>query len=174
MNTTKNMFGDYKSEALSDIAQSLAQSNRVDDAAKLYDDAIKVANAIKDIDDRSKALSHVAQSLARSNKLDQAMQLANAIKDIDNWAQALSKIISEKLKIKNRVSGMILQIIVTRIVDNLYETYISRFTTQELWNYVIKQSIGYPEIAYIVCSFIAERYPKFSSEIAYLISKYDF
>jgi len=38
----------------------------------------------------------------------------------------------------------------------------------------MKQSIGYPEIAYILCSFVAERYPKYSKEIADLILTYNF
>jgi hypothetical protein len=98
------------------------------------------------------------------------MQLANGIEDNHYKSNALSKVISEKLNIKDRISGEILQTIVTHIV-----TYSSsRIITYELWNYMMKQCIGYPEIAYIVCSFIAERYPKSSIEIAGLISKYNF
>jgi hypothetical protein len=57
----------------------------------------------------------------------------------------------------------------------LYETFISPLKTQELWNYIMKQCIGYPNVAYIVCSFVvAEHYPESSREIADLISKYNF
>ena len=52
-------------KALSSIAQSLAQSNKPDDA-------IKSANAMEDSYERSIALSSIAQSLAQSNKPEEA------------------------------------------------------------------------------------------------------
>jgi len=67
---------------------------------------------------------------------------------------------------------LIFEFIVAFIEINLYK--ISSLKTQELWNYIMKQSIGYPEIAYILCSFVAERYPKYSKEIADLILTYNF
>ena len=46
--------------------------------------------------------------------------------------------------------------------------------SKELWNYLMKQCIGYPEISYSVCSLISKRYPQKVKEIADLILKYNF
>ena len=67
-----------------------------------------------------------------------------------------------------------LQEFVTHIVGDLYETSLNPLKTQELWNYIMKQCISYPEIALIVCALLAQRYPKSRKEIADLISKYNF
>ena len=135
---------------------------------------MKIANAIDDKYQKSTALSSIAQSLVQSNKPDEAIQIANAIEDDSEKLKVLSKIIVEKLEVRDILSKFLLKIIVRFIEYNLYEMSTSSLKTQELWNYIMKQSIGYPEIAYILCSFITERYPKYSIEIANLILKYNF
>jgi hypothetical protein len=69
---------------------------------------------------------------------------------------------------------MDLQVIVRHIIDNLYEIPIKQLNNQQLRDYIMKQCIGYPEIAYNTCSLIAERYPKYSREIADLVFKNNF
>ena len=59
-------------------------------------------------------------------------------------------------------------------VSNLFELFIAPLETQELWSCIMKQCIGYPEIAYDVCLFVAEHRPEHSKEIADLILKYNF
>jgi hypothetical protein len=51
---------------------------------------------------------------------------------------------------------------------------LSSLKIHGLWNYIMKQSIGYPEIYYILCSFVAERYPKYNNDLANLILTYNF
>jgi PPR repeat len=85
----------YRSEALSSIAQSLAQSNKVDDA-------IKIANAIEDRDNKSEALSSIAQSLAQFNKLDDAIKIANTIERSYDRSRTLSSI-AQSLAQSNKV-----------------------------------------------------------------------
>ena len=57
-------------------------------------------------------------------------------------------------------------------VSNQSELSIASLETQKLWNHIMKQCIGYPEIAYNVCLLVAERYSKYSKEIADLILKF--
>ena len=42
---------------------------------------------------------------------------------------------------------------------NLYETSLSTLKTQELWKYIMKHCIGYPQIVLVGCALVAERYP---------------
>jgi hypothetical protein len=51
---------------------------------------------------------------------------------------------------------------------------LSSLKIHGLWNYIMKQSIVYPEIYYILCSFVAERYPKYNNDFANLILTYNF
>jgi hypothetical protein len=46
---------------------------------------------------------------------------------------------------------------------------LSSLKIHGLWNYIMKQSIGYPEKYYILCSFVAERYSKDNNDFANLI-----
>jgi hypothetical protein len=64
---------------------------------------------------------------------------------------------------------------VTDIANNLCKIVSNSLNvSKELWNYLMKQCIGYPEISYSICSLIAKRYPTKAKEISDLILKYDF
>jgi hypothetical protein len=155
-----------RSKALSSLAQFLVQANKLEEANK-------AANAMEDSYERSETLSSIAQSLAQSNKIDDAAQIANSIKNSYSRSEALSKIIAKKLEIGDNFSNMNLQEIIYK-VSNLSELSIASLETQKLWNHIMKQCIGYPEIAYNVCLLVAERYPRYSKEIADIILKYNF
>jgi alkanesulfonate monooxygenase SsuD/methylene tetrahydromethanopterin reductase-like flavin-dependent oxidoreductase (luciferase family) len=118
--TDKRWSKKKRSEALSSIAQSLAQSNKPDDT-------IQITNQINGARYRSEALSSIAQSLAQSNRLDEAQRMfdeaikaASAIED-NNRRSALSRIIVEKLEVKDRVSKIMLQEVLINIIRDLYE-----------------------------------------------------
>jgi hypothetical protein len=142
----------YRSEALCSIAQSLAQSNRLDESAKVFDESIKAAKEIGSPNKRSESLSHIAESLARSNKPDEVIKAAKEIEE-DNKRLGAFSYIAQSLARSNTISPL---------------------NTQELWNYIMKQYIDYPEMAYLVCSLFAEYHPNFSKEIADLMLKYHF
>jgi tetratricopeptide (TPR) repeat protein len=104
----------FKAFSLSIIAQSLARSNRLDESQRLFDEAIKVANAIDDNYDKSEALSSIAYSLAQSNRFDQAIKVANAIDDNYDKSEALSSIayslaqskrFDQAIKVANAIDG---------------------------------------------------------------------
>ena len=204
-------------KALSSIAQSLAESNRLDDASRLFDKAIAAAKEIDDSFARSQALSSIAQSLAQSNNIEEAISTAKEIdngyhrsqalssisqslaqsnniekaistaKEIDDSytrsqvlsgytrSEVLSEIIKMQIKFKKSYSKDLLDMINVDIDNNLYNIAIhSLNASKELWNYIIKQCLNHPTIAYSICSLFAQRHPKYSKEIADLILIYNF
>ncbi len=69
----------------------------------------------------------------------------------------------------------LIEIITTAIGNSLYNIVSNSLSVpKELWNYTIKQCIGYSDISYSICSPIAKRYPEKAREIANLILKYNF
>jgi hypothetical protein len=80
----------FKEYAVHFMKNSRANFTSEQDAAKLFDEAIKIANTAKESYDRSQALSSIAQSLAKSNKLDDAIKVANTIEIGYRRSQALS------------------------------------------------------------------------------------
>jgi uncharacterized protein YdcH (DUF465 family) len=87
----------YRSEALSSIAQSLAQSNRLDEAQRMFDEAIKAASAIEDNNRRSALSRIIVEKLQVKDRVSKIMLqevLINIISD-------LYEVASSSLKRKN-------------------------------------------------------------------------
>ena len=62
-----------------------------------------------------------------------------------------------QLKIKKTFSKDLLEMITFNTGDRLYEIIShSLIVIKELWNYLMKQCIGYSEISYSICSLIAK------------------
>jgi len=83
--------------------------------------------------------------------------LRQFIEELSDSSKDLSKIIVEELEPEDGSSRLMLKKIVEHIVGNSSE---SPLKTEDLWNYIMKQCIGYSEIVYLVCSYVAKRYPE--------------
>lgn len=68
-----------KTFSISKLARSLAQSNRLDEAQRPFDEAIRIANITED---NSIDFYVIATSLAESKEPDEAIKTANRIEDI--------------------------------------------------------------------------------------------
>ncbi len=89
--------------------------------------------------------------------------------------QEILEIILIQLKFEKSYSKDLIEIITKNIRNSLSEILSSSINvSKELWNYTMKQCIGYLEIVCPICSLIAKRYSKCSLEIADLILKYNF
>jgi len=149
---------------------------------KLFEESIEVAKSIYDISFKSQALSTIASALAQSGKIDEATKLfeesievAKSIYDGSDRSQAITKIIIMQLKSEICYSKDLIKMVTKNMGNNLLDIVSNSLNvTKDLWNYTIKQCIGYLEISYSVCSLIAKRHPKYSLEIADLILKYNF
>jgi len=142
---------------------------------KLFEESIEVAKSIYDISFKSQALSTIASALAQSGKIDEAIQAAKSIYDGSDRSQEITKIIIMQLKSEICYSKDLIKMVTTNMENNLLDIVSNSLNvTKDLWNYTIKQCIGYLEISYSVCSLIAKRHPKYSLEKADLILKYNF
>jgi hypothetical protein len=123
---------------------------------------------------RSQALSSIASTLSQSGRIDESISIAQAIDD-NNRSQSILEIILNQLKFEKSFSKELMKMITYDIANSKYKIITnSLHVSKELWNYLMKQCIGYHEITYSICSLVAKRYPQKSSEIADVILKCDF
>jgi lipopolysaccharide biosynthesis regulator YciM len=157
----------YKPQALSSIAQSLAQSGKIDEA-------LDIANTLYG-SPRSEALSSIASSLAESRNIPKAIIIVNEIGDNKNRSKILLEIILIQLKLGKSLSKDLLGLITPDITNSLYKIVLNSLNSSKgLWDYLMNQCIGYPEISYSICALITKRYPEKAGEIAKLVLKYTF
>jgi tetratricopeptide (TPR) repeat protein len=83
---------DARAEALSGVAQALAQAGERQRAAEVASRALAVAEAIGDEGRRAEALHEVAQALAQAGQFDRALAVAEAIGDEGRRAEALHEV----------------------------------------------------------------------------------
>jgi hypothetical protein len=169
-------YSSGRSKALSDIASAISQfPNQLDNAQQLLDDLIQAAKAIEYSSGRSKALSGIASAIANKfpNLTDKAIQAAKAIDNSYNRSKALSGVITLQLNLNEDYSKDPIEWVTASLDDNLSDLVSKSLeNTDKLWNYIIRQFIGYPEFSHLVCPIIANRYPEHSLQIADLILKY--
>src|SRR6185437_1686972 len=153
-----------KSLALSSIASALSQlPNQIYKAQNLFDESIQATKKAKEAIHTSKVLyddidilnvlSSIAQSLAQSGKIDDTQKLFDkifqAVNAIDNsyLSFLLTEIIIIQLKAGKSYSKDLLEMINTNMEDNLYNIFSNSLgVSRELWSYLLRKCIGYPEI----------------------------
>ncbi len=168
----ENLF--LKIKCVSSIARELKIAGHEKESNDLFDRAISIADGLDKHDSsRSESLSEVVQDSVACNFYDKAISIANSIKDF-HQSQSLFEIVFGRIE-----QGIFLPSLVEGIhfmrghfLEKIARASINSPTP--FWNYILKQCIDSPELAYYLCSLIAMRYPQEAKEIADLMLKHSF
>ena len=126
--TTANTISSdhHKSIALADIAKSLTELGKIEEAKELFTEAITTANNISFDWDKSEALARIAKSLAAVGMITQAITTANTISNDKDKSRALAEL-SEILATQDRSSLLHQQLVKSSYSALLYESLLPHY-----------------------------------------------
>ncbi len=160
-----------KSEILNVFTFMLIRMDKPKYTLALIEELVETTKELKDskmqYSKRASILAFIARYLALLGEVDKAIEIGRGLENNYDRFYALSEVI-DLLGFKGIQSEELERV----ITSDLEKVPFPLNNKNILWNYIIKQSIGYSGVAYSVCYLMMKLYPDYSMEISNLMFKY--